>query len=641
MKRTRFSLLFIVLIVAFASSFSKQYDRNSYTVTYHQMLDQFRENTLALLHTIESSDMNSATDIGKINNAINDDRRYLKAIDFWLRYLEPVTYKKINGPLPVEWETEVFEKFEKPYKREGAGLTLAALYSGEDSVEKDSLLQLVRSAFVATETYLADSITRNLLRPDHFYFCNRLYLLNLAAIYTTGFECPDTARIIPELRSMLQDVASVYRSFNQSFPGKPLSNDYLSLYNKAIQFALKQPALYSRFDHFTFTRDYINPLFRINQQLIDRYEPISESLVDYSLNRSARSVFSKDLYTGQSPKGVYMRVNDDKAQKEIDRLGKLLFYDPILSGNNKRSCASCHNSATLFTDTTAATAFQYNRTGHLSRNTPSLVNAVYNHLLMQDGSLNTLQEQCKAVISNPDEMGSNEKEMLNKVMSCPEYKVSFEKLLPYTPRNSTVTADHIVSAITSYYSKFSRYYSSFDEAMNKRSGIAQEVKQGYNLFMSKAQCGTCHFVPQFNGVKPPYIGSEFEVLGVPADTAFSRLSDDIGRYAVNPSEETFHAFRTGTIRNIAKTGPYMHNGVFRSLEQVMDFYNNGGGAGRGLKTDNQTLSSDSLKLTKKEIRSVILFMQSLNEKIQADGPPAALPRSVNKTLNNRKPGGEY
>lgn len=159
--------------------------------------------------------------------------------------------------------------------------------------------------------------------------------------------------------------------------------------------------------------------------------------------------------------------------------------------------------------------------------------------------------------------------------------------------------------------------------------------------MSKAQCGTCHFVPHFNGIKPPYIGSEFEVLGVPADTSYKKLSDDLGRYGVNPATETMHAFRTSTVRNAAFTKPYMHNGVFRTLEEVIDFYDGGGGAGKMLDVPNQTLSSDSLKLTPLEKKQLLAFMHSLNENIIFDQPPFSLPVSADKSLNNRKVGGEY
>ena len=159
--------------------------------------------------------------------------------------------------------------------------------------------------------------------------------------------------------------------------------------------------------------------------------------------------------------------------------------------------------------------------------------------------------------------------------------------------------------------------------------------------MSKAQCGTCHFVPQFNGVKPPYTGSEFEVIGVPEDSSYKRLSPDKGRYEINPVKEMMNAFRTGTVRNAAHTRPYMHNGAFQTLDQVIDLYNEGGGVGKKLAVENQTLSSDPLNLTQEEKNNLLAFIQSLNENIIFEDPPSALPVSSDKKLNKRKVGGEY
>ncbi len=159
--------------------------------------------------------------------------------------------------------------------------------------------------------------------------------------------------------------------------------------------------------------------------------------------------------------------------------------------------------------------------------------------------------------------------------------------------------------------------------------------------MSKAQCATCHFAPQFNGVKPPFVGSEFEVLGVPADTGYKKLNTDQGRWLINPATETLRAFRTGTIRNADHTKPYMHNGIFNSMQQVIDFYDGGGGAGRKLDVPNQTLSSDSLRLSPAEKKDLVLFISSLTEKIEFEEPPATLPTSTDKKLNKRKVGGVY
>jgi cytochrome c peroxidase len=641
MEKKHWPVLIFASLLGGLLGFTSGKDSSHYNGHYHENLQTFKSSGQQLLKAIRGSNCQSADEKETIALKINEARLSLKAMDFWLRYLEPVSYKKINGPLPVEWETEVFEKFEAPYKREGAGLTLAALYLEEENMHKDTLLKLVQASVKATEVYAADSITGQLSSHHHFYLCNRLFLLNLAAIYTTGFECPDTANILPELNHMLKIVYGIYNAFNQNFPNTALPPNYLELYKSAVGFVNRHAGNYLAFDHFTFVRDYINPLFSLNQKLIRDYGVVSKSYVDYSLNKNSASIFSKDLYRGQNPKGVFLRVYDKEVLAEIEKIGKMLFYDPLLSGNNRRSCASCHDPNQHFTDTLNTTSLQLDGSNRLPRNSPSLINAEYNHLLMLDGKHISLQNQVKDVISNRLEMGATEEEVLKKVMSCKEYKQAFKKFLKHTPQEKEVGIEHIASAVTIYYSKFSHYYAPFDKAMNQAAPLEASARQGFNLFMGKAQCASCHFVPQFNGVKPPYVSSEFEVLGVPADTGFKALSQDPGRYGINPAVETAHAFRTGTLRNAAKTKPYMHNGSFGSMEQVIDFYNAGGGAGRGLEVNNQTLSADSLHLSAADKKHLLAFIQSLNENIEFERPPEKLPESKIKNFNQRKVGGEY
>ncbi len=577
----------------------------------------------------------------KILSALNESRIQLKTCDFWLRYLEPVAYKKINGPLLVEWETEVFEKYEPPYKREGAGLTLAYQYLETEKPARDSLLKLIDVSSKSLKSYFADSITAQLNSYHHFFLCNRLFLLDLATIYTTGFDCPDTKQIIPELNSMLQTTAGIYQSYNHDFTAHPLKDDYLTLYNNAVSFVKNQPANYEEFDHFVFIREYVNPLFKLNQQYIAEYKVQSSSSMDYTLNDEAKSIFDKNLYRAQNTKGVYNKITDEKILAEIDSIGKLLFYDPVLSGNNMRSCASCHKLDNYLADTSFATEIQFNRKDFLKRNQPSLINAVYNHLMMADGRDLTLLDQVKDVITNPEEMGSNEEEVLEKVMSIPAYKKALTKFATYTDKKEKISLKHIASTITYFYGKYSNYYSSFDEAVNNKKQLNEDAVKGFNIFMGKAQCGTCHFAPQFNGIKPPYINNEFEVIGVPSSPAIKNLSADNGRYNVHAAAETNNAFRTPTVRNAAFTKPYMHNGIYNTLEEVIDFYDAGGGVGKGITVLNQTLSSDSLKLTDTEKKQLVAFINSLSENIPFETPPQQLPLSKSKALNQRKPGGEY
>lgn len=631
----------LLVVVCFSYSFKNGNKAETYVALYDARNAALNGDFNTLIQLIDKSNLKDTNDIAIMQHQILKTRKSLKSFDFWARYLEPIAYKKLNGPLPVEWETEVFEKFEKPYKREGTGLTLAALYLEEENSTKDSLRSLIAQAVQANAIYKEDSISRQLESFDHFYFCNRLYLLNLAAIYTTGFECPNTEAVIPELADMMHNVSGIYTAYNQSFSESQLTDEYLKLYQQAVDFVSAQAQNPEQFDHFSFIKDYVNPLFAINQKLMNQYRAITKSTMDFTLNKSATSIFSKALYNGQNSRGIYFNVEDKDALASIDRLGKLLFYDPILSGNNQRSCASCHKPTEFFTDTTSATAFSFNHQDFLPRNSPSLINVPYNHLIMVDGKHISLQDQTKDVIHAANEMASDKDQLLNKILSCQEYKKGFTQLLKLTPMESEITLEHISSALTFYYSKFSNATSEMDKAMNNTQILSEASKRGFNLFMSKAQCATCHFVPQFNGVKPPYVGSEFEVLGTPATTEFKELSADKGRYNINPAKETMNAFRTGSLRNIMHTAPYMHNGVFKTIEEVVDFYDAGGGAGRGLHVPNQTLSSDSLHLTTIEKSDLISFLKSLSEDVPFEAPPKKLPVSANKELINRLVGGSY
>ena len=583
----------------------------------------------------------SPTGIQSIKKRICYARLQLKAADIWLRYLDPLAYKRINGPLRVEWENEVFEKYEPPYRREGTGLSLAELYLGGKTIDRDTLRMLIAGALPAMATYRADSTTAELMRPGNLLLCNRLYLLNLAGIYTTGFECPDDGNVIPELAHMMKATRDIYNMYNRTHSQQPIGAAYLALYDSALAFVQQQGGDYRRFDHYTFIRTYINRLFAINQALIRQYHTVSKSYNDYSISNEATAIFDKQLYTAQNALGLYSLVTDSTAIREIVATGKKLFYDPILSGNNERSCASCHKPTEYFTDTSRATAEAFGHGGHLDRNTPTLLNALYQHLLMLDGRHLSLQAQAQDVITNAREMGGTDTLVLQKVMSCKEYRTTFRRLLRYTPEEKEVTLRHIISAVTAYYAQFSNYYSPFDESMLGGPPVAQQVIDGFNIFMGKAQCGTCHYVPQFAGVPPPYINSEFEVTGTPADTGYHQLSADKGRYTIHPAPEMLSAFRVPTVRNAAHTMPYMHNGIFGTMQQLIGFYDGGGGAGHGLAVPNQTLATDSLRLTAAEQQQLIAFIRSLDERIIFDTPPQQLPSSSDERLNARKPGGIY
>jgi cytochrome c peroxidase len=188
----------------------------------------------------------------------------------------------------------------------------------------------------------------------------------------------------------------------------------------------------------------------------------------------------------------------------------------------------------------------------------------------------------------------------------------FAKAFPGKAEN-TISADEVTNALASYIRSLVKLNSRFDEYMRGNEGtLSKQELKGFNLFMGKAKCATCHFVPLFNGVTPPkYVSSETEVLGVPISLVDSTLDPDPGYYDVIGVDSYKHAFKVPSVRNINKTAPYMHNGAYKTLDQVMEFYNNGGAAGLGIHLPNQTLSKEPLRLTENEKEDIIAFMRSL------------------------------
>lgn len=174
---------------------------------------------------------------------------------------------------------------------------------------------------------------------------------------------------------------------------------------------------------------------------------------------------------------------------------------------------------------------------------------------------------------------------------------------------------YIMIALASYVRSLSPFNSRFDKYMRgeKEQMNAEEIK-GFNIFMGKAKCGTCHFMPVFNGTAPPmFINTEAEVLGVPMKPNSQSIDTDSGRYIHNKMDELKFSFKTPTVRNIADTAPYMHNGAYQTLEQIMEFYDEGGGAGLNIELENQTLSPDKLNLSEAEQKAVIAFLGTLTD----------------------------
>jgi cytochrome c peroxidase len=322
------------------------------------------------------------------------------------------------------------------------------------------------------------------------------------------------------------------------------------------------------------------------------------------------------------------------------KLGELLFFDPVLSGNNKRACASCHNPEKAFSDGFEK-GVSYEKSD-LDRNTPSLLNTIFQKNFFYDGRARQLEQQANDVLHNQKEMNSTIEDMISKLNQSQEYQQLFKRSFKGTP-DTVINYYGMLKAIAEYEKTLISMNSRFDKYIKGdfKQLTNQEIN-GYNLFSGKALCGSCHFFPLFNGLVPPiYNDTEYEVIGVPEKMNSKEIDKDQGRIVVSRVNIHQYAFKTPTVRNSALTAPYMHNGVYKTLDDVIDFYNKGGGQGIGINIPHQTLPFDSLQLTKQEISNIKSFMLSLTDTTSLNKKPKRLPLFKDETLNHRIVGGEY
>ncbi|SDZ93459.1 cytochrome c peroxidase [Arachidicoccus rhizosphaerae] len=379
----------------------------------------------------------------------------------------------------------------------------------------------------------------------------------------------------------------------------------------AAEAYLKDHQDFNSFDRAAFITLFANPVSSAIYQL-EKELPGPKIHYNRLLNQDINTMFDSGAFNVNAfTPGAKFDITPAKVA-----LGKRLFYDKMLSGTHTRNCASCHQPDLDYTDGQVTPADILDSSKHISRNAPTLVNAALQSNYFYDMRALTLEDQIRDVISNKHEMDGSLSAAIQYVRNNPTYKKLFAQAFPSNHWDNKIDNDQFTNALASYVRSLVKLNSRFDEYMQgKKNQLSQQEIRGFNLFMGKAKCGTCHFMPLFNGITPPkYIQSETEVLGTPKSLTDSTLDPDLGYYAIIGVDSYKYAFKIPTIRNISKTAPYMHNGVYNTLEEVMEFYNNAGAVGLGIDLPNQTLSTDSLGLSKDEQNDIIAFMKSLDSK---------------------------
>ena len=317
------------------------------------------------------------------------------------------------------------------------------------------------------------------------------------------------------------------------------------------------------------------------------------------------------------------------------KLGKLLYFDPILSGDNTISCAHCHHPDFGFTDgrkTSMGRGGQGlgpERSGGdvLARGAPTIWNAAYSPLQFWDGRAKDLEQQAEGPIQDAHEMNQNAAELVKELLSIPEYVRMFQETFGGKPEEA-ITFRNVTKAIASFERTILSFNSKFDHyAAGDSYALNESEKRGLQLFRSlKTRCFECHAFPNFSD-------GSFRVIGV---LDLEGQAHDVGRAKV-PDQGPEGAFKVPTLRNVALSAPYAHNGSFATLEEVISFYAKGGGH----QFTNQTLAIDDkigeFEVTAEETADLVAFLKALTDTSLLPEAPTKVPSGLPVLAVKSKP----
>jgi cytochrome c peroxidase len=281
-------------------------------------------------------------------------------------------------------------------------------------------------------------------------------------------------------------------------------------------------------------------------------------------------------------------------------LGRQLFFDPVLSAGNTKSCATCHHPDLGFSNGAAVSP---PRPGAPARNVPTLWNAAYNRHLLWDGRSESLEAQAVAPLTLPNEMAATPQEIEAKLRAIPAYVDLFDAA--YDGEEQVVTFDYVTRALAAFQRVLLSRNSAFDRFVaGDASALTPQEQRGLALFFSPATaCAECH--------QPPTFAHEtFRVVGVP--------SEDPGRAGVSPTGVR-GAFKVPTLRNIALTAPYMHNGSLATLEEVVQFYADGAGRPGGFPSVDPLLKG--FDLSEQDKADLVAFLRALTDESELPAVP--------------------
>lgn len=537
----------------------------------------------------------------EIQTAFRRARLAFKRTEFLTAYYNPETTRSLNGPNIPDVDDDL--RVNAP---EGFQVLEELLFPAIDPANLTEAVQ--QAAIIRSNVNRLRKISENNeLTDSHVFDAMRLEVFRIISLSITGFDSPIAFYSLPEAASALERMQQQVACYELAGQDAELAQRLDQAFASAIN-TLRAARSFDSFDRLGFISQQANVLSSL---LLDAQKALSIPVFieNRLLSTTARTLTDSGVFNP----GYFVNLDEQRPTPDRVALGEKLFVNPVLSGNGNRTCASCHQPGKAFTDgEVKSLAVEDNgrqSTVHRTlRNAPTLVNAAFQAVQFADSRVVFLEDQAGDVIQNEQEMHGSLPKTVKALRQNAEYRTLFAKSY-----KDGITEQTLKNAIASYIRSLTSLDSRLDTYFRgQTAALTAEEKQGFNLFMGKAKCATCHFFPLFNGTVPPaYQETESEVLGTPATVAGKQVDADVGKFVLTNREPHRYAFKTPTVRHVSKTAPYMHNGVFRTLDEVVDFYSKGGGNGLGFNLPNQTLPFDKLNLTKSEKKALVAFMEVL------------------------------
>ena len=472
---------------------------------------------------------NHNTNPEKLRQLFLESRLAYKKFEWAAEYFTPAITLRVNGPPVPEGEPNGIA-------RQPAGLQVieGCLYPQYDGGKRQEIVSQLRS-LIANCTLYKNYYQQANISNWQVWDAAKQQVFRVLTLGIAGFDAPLAKSGLNESAASLRSVSNVLANY----PADGDNGNLIPLFGKAIVY-LQTDTGFDSFNRAVFITGYGNPLTAgINQKQQRLYLPQVRG--SRLLKPNVATLFDE----GAFDVWAYSAYPERGASPAQIALGKKLFNDPMLSGIGGRSCASCHQPNKAFTDGMAKNSSLEG--GSLKRNTPTLFNAAFQPAQFADMRENTLEGQAKDVMESKEEMHGSIKVAIEKLSQDADYSRLFTASYPKSEKNG-IGQQEITGAITAYVRTLSVLNSRFDSYMrgNAAAMNADEVS-GFNLFMGKAKCGTCHYMPLFNGALPPsYEKMDAEIIGVPAGPNGSLLDADRGRYSItfaapkrNPSFREF------------------------------------------------------------------------------------------------------